>query len=54
MFQKHILKSKRKCVDFNMKARLNGERLHPTDSMKYFGIKIDSKLNWKNHVENSA
>ena len=30
-----------------MKIMLNGKRLYPTDSVKYFGVKIDNKLNWK-------
>ena len=33
-----------------MKIKLNGKRLYPTDSVKYLGFKIDSKLNWKSHV----
>ena len=33
-----------------MKTKLNGKRLYPTDSMRYLGIKIDNKLNWKSHV----
>ena len=39
-----ILKPKRKRLDFNMKTKLNGKRLYPTDSVKYLGVKIDSKL----------
>ena len=41
-----IFKPKRKPLDFNM----NGKRLFPTDSVKYLGVKIDSKLNWKSHA----
>ena len=33
-----------------MKIMLNGKRLYPTDSVKYFGVKIDNKLNWKSDV----
>ena len=33
-----------------MKIMLNGKRLSPTDSIKYFRVKINSKLNWKSHV----
>ena len=40
-----IFKPKRKPLDFNMKLKLNGKRLYPTDSVKYLGIKINSKLN---------
>ena len=33
-----------------MKIKLNGKRLCPTDSVRYLGVKIDSKLNWNSHV----
>ena len=49
-----IFKPKRKPLDFNMKIKLNGKRLYPTDSVKYLGVKIDSKLNWKIHVNATA
>ena len=45
-----IFKPKRKPLDFNMKIKLNGKRLCPTDSVKYLGVKIVNKLNWKSHV----
>ena len=32
-----------------MKIKLYG-KIYPTDSVKYLGVKIDSKLNWKNQV----
>ena len=37
-----------------MKIKLNGNRLYSTDPVKYLGVKIDSKLNWKNHVNATA
>ena len=33
-----------------MKIQLYGKRIYPTDSGRYLGVKIDSKLNWKSHV----
>ena len=30
------------------------KRLYPTDSVKYLGVKIDSKLNWKSLVNTTA
>ena len=37
-----------------MKIKLNGKRLYPTHSVKYLGVKIDSKLNWKSHINANA
>ena len=34
--------------------KLNGKRLYPTDSVRYIGVKIDDKLNWKSHVNTIA
>ena len=45
-----LLSLKGTLLDFNMKIKLNGKRLYPTDSVRYLGVKIDSKLNWKSHV----
>ena len=45
-----IFKPKRKPLDFNVKIKLNGKRVYPTDSMRYLGVKIDSKLNWRSYV----
>ena len=39
-----IFKPNRKPLDFNMKIKLNGERLYPTDSVRYLKVKTDSKL----------
>ena len=37
-----------------MKIKLNRKRLYSTDSVKYLGVKIVSKLNWKSHVNATA
>ena len=37
-----------------MNIKLNGKRLYPNDSVKYLGVKINSKLNWKSHVHATA
>ena len=37
-----------------MITKLNRKRLYPTDSVKYLGVEIDSKLNWKSHVNATA
>ena len=33
-----------KCLDFDMKIKLNGKRLYPTDSVKHLEFKNDSEL----------
>ena len=48
-----IFKPKRKLLNFNMKIKLNG-KIYLTDSMKYLGVKINSKLIWKSHVNTIA
>ena len=45
-----IFKCKRNPLDFNVKLKVNGKRSYPTDSVKYLGVKIDNKLNWKSLV----
>ena len=39
-----ICKSKQKKFEGNLKIRLCGKRLYPTESIKYFGVKIDTDL----------
>ena len=39
---------------FNLKRILNGKWLDETNSVKYIGIRIDSKLNWKTHIDDIA
>ena len=45
-----IFNPKGKPLDFNMKIKLNGKRLYPTDSVRYLGVKTESKLNWNSHI----
>ena len=45
-----IFKSKQKKVDGDLKIKLCGKRLYPTESVKYLGVKIDTNLNWEHHV----
>ena len=42
---------RKKQRDFGLKLKLNGKRLHPTNSVKYLGVKIDEHLNWKPHID---
>ena len=41
-------------MDFSLKIKLNGKRLYETNSVKYLGIRIDNKLNWKVHINDIA
>ena len=45
-----ILKSKQKKIDSDLKIKLSGKRLYPTESLKYLGVKIDTNLSWQYHV----
>ena len=45
-----IFKSKQKKFEGDLKIKLCGERLYPTESVKYLVVKIDTNLNWQYHV----
>ena len=46
-----IFKSKRKKFEGDLKIKLSGKRLYPTESVKYLGVKIDTNLTWQYHVD---
>ena len=45
-----IFKSKQKKLEGDLKIKLCGKRLYPTESVKYLGVKIDTNLSWQYHV----
>ena len=45
-----IFKSKQKKFEGDLKIKLCGKRLYPSESVKYLGVKIDTNLNWEHHV----
>ena len=45
-----IFKSKQKKFEGDLKIKLCGKRLYPTEIAKYLGVKIDTNLNWEHHV----
>ena len=47
-----IFKSKQKKLEGDLKIKLCGKRLYPTESVKYLGVKIDANLSWQYHVNN--
>ena len=42
-----ILKSEQKKFEEALKTKLYGERLYPTESVKYLGVKIETNLSWQ-------
>ena len=45
-----IFKSNRKKFEGDLKIKLCGKRLYPTESVKYLGVKIDTTLSWQYDV----
>ena len=45
-----IFKSKQNKFEGDLKVRLCGKRLYPTESVKYLEVKIDANLNWQCQV----
>ena len=49
-----MFKPRIKKIDFDLKLKLNGQRLYPTKSIKYLGIKIEESLTWNEHINDIA
>ena len=45
-----IFKSKQKKLEGDLKVKLCGKSLYPTESVKYLGVKIATNLTWQHHV----
>ena len=45
-----IFQSKQNKFEGDLKIKLCGKRLYPSESVKYLGVKIDTNLNWEHHV----
>ena len=45
-----IFKSKQKKFERDLKIKLCGKRLHPTENVKYLGVKTDTYLSWQYYV----
>ena len=45
-----IFKSKQKKLEGDLKIKLCGKRLYPTESVKFLGVKMDANLTWHHHV----
>ena len=40
--------------DYELKVKLNGEKLYQRDPVKYLGIHINKSLTYKHHIDNVA
>ena len=49
-----IFKSTQKKFEDNLKIKLSGEKLYPTESVKYLGVKIDANLSCQYHVNDHS
>ena len=49
-----IFKSPRKVLSDEIKIKLTGKRLYPSNSVKYLGLRIDIFLHWHDQVNNTA
>jgi hypothetical protein len=47
-----VFKHKSRSLNYNLKVKINGTRLYPTQYIKYLGVFIDENLNWHKHVSN--
>ena len=46
-----LFRPKHKSINFELKIKLNGKKLYPSNYIKYLGIYLDENLNWKKHIE---
>ena len=49
-----ILKSIRKVLPDEIKSKLSGKTLHPSNSEKYLGLRVDRFLHWYGQVNSIA
>ena len=49
-----FLESPRKILLHEIKIKLSGKRLYPSNSVKYLGIKIDRFLQWHDQINSMA
>ena len=49
-----VFKSTRKVLSAEIKIKLTGQRLYQSNSVKYFGVRIDKFLHWHDQVNDIA
>ena len=45
-----LFKSKQKKIKGDLKIKLCGKRIYPTESVKYLGVKVDTNLSWQYRI----
>ena len=45
-----VFRSPRKPIDFDIKIKLNGQRIYQSSYIKYLGVLLDEHLSWKPHI----
>ena len=46
-----IFRPIRKKINYDLKIKINGHRLRPSNFVKYLGVYIDEHLNWRHHID---
>ena len=41
-------------MDYNVKLKINGAKLCPSNRIKYLGIWIDNDLSWRSHISDNC
>ena len=49
-----IFRHPNKKINYDLKIKIDGKRLIPSNYVKYLGIVIDEHLNWNYHVDTLA
>ena len=49
-----LFRHPKKRINYDLKLKLHGKRLHFSQKTKYLGVYIDSHLNWKTHCDEVA
>ena len=49
-----IFRHPNKKINYNLKIKINGKKLFPSEWVKYLGIIFDSHLNWCHHIDRLA
>ena len=47
-----LFKHQRRHINFDLRIKINGQRLYPSSFIKYLGVYVDENLNWSKHIEN--